>query len=163
MSADGTWNTTMNTPMGAQNGTLHLQTSGATLTGKMVGAQGEIALTDGTVNGNNLTWKAAMTSPFASAFATSTSPWTLNIRPIPCNGLSRLHCGMMGSMLKPNPPTDTAPPMAARASTARSGLKANNALIEASEKALTIACGLRSSAGSMCRPERTIPRSDSPR
>jgi hypothetical protein len=63
MSADGTWNTTINTPMGAQNGTLTLQTSGSTLTGKMAGAQGEIALTDGKVDGNNLTWKAAMTSP----------------------------------------------------------------------------------------------------
>ena len=33
MSADGTWNTTMNTPMGAQNGTLTLATDGAALTG----------------------------------------------------------------------------------------------------------------------------------
>ena len=63
MSADGTWNTTINSPMGAQSGTLTLQTSGATLTGKMSGAQGEIALTDGTVDGNKLTWKAAMTNP----------------------------------------------------------------------------------------------------
>ena len=63
MSADGSWNTTMNTPMGAQNATLVLQTSGSTLTGKMVGAQGEMALSDGTVNGNNLAWKAQMTSP----------------------------------------------------------------------------------------------------
>jgi len=63
MSADGSWNTTINTPMGAQNGTLILQTSGATLTGKMVGAQGEMALSDGTVDGNNLSWKAQMTSP----------------------------------------------------------------------------------------------------
>jgi len=63
MSADGSWNTTINTPMGAQNGTLILETSGATLTGKMVGAQGEMALSDGTVDGNNLTWKAQMTSP----------------------------------------------------------------------------------------------------
>lgn len=63
MSADGSWNTTINTPMGAQNGTLILQTSGATLSGKMVGAQGEMALSDGTVDGNNLSWKAQMTSP----------------------------------------------------------------------------------------------------
>jgi hypothetical protein len=63
MSADGSWNTVINTPMGAQNGTLILATSGATLTGKMVGAQGEMALSDGTVDGNNLTWKAQMTSP----------------------------------------------------------------------------------------------------
>jgi hypothetical protein len=63
MSADGSWNTVINTPMGAQNGTLILATSGATLTGKMVGAQGEMPLSDGTVDGNNLTWKAQMTSP----------------------------------------------------------------------------------------------------
>lgn len=63
MSADGTWNTTINTPMGAQNGTLTLATSGATLSGKMAGAQGEMPLSDGTVDGNNLTWKAQMTSP----------------------------------------------------------------------------------------------------
>jgi hypothetical protein len=63
MSADGTWNTTINTPMGAQNGTLTLATDGAALTGKMAGAQGEIELSDGTADGNNLTWKAQMTSP----------------------------------------------------------------------------------------------------
>ena len=63
MSADGSWNTTINTPMGAQNGTLILQTSGSELTGKMVGAQGEMALTDGKADGNNLSWKAQMTSP----------------------------------------------------------------------------------------------------
>ena len=63
MSADGTWNTTINTPMGAQNGTLTLQTSGGTLTGKMAGAQGEILLTEGKADGDNLSWKAQMTSP----------------------------------------------------------------------------------------------------
>ena len=63
MSADGTWNTTINTPMGAQQGTLTLTTDGGTLTGKMAGAQGEMELQDGTVDGDNLTWKADMTSP----------------------------------------------------------------------------------------------------
>ena len=63
MSADGTWNTTMNTPMGAQNGTLTLATDGGTLTGKLSGPQGAIDLTDGKVDGNNLSWKASITSP----------------------------------------------------------------------------------------------------
>jgi hypothetical protein len=63
MSADGTWNTTINTPMGAQTGELTLATDGATLTGKMVGAQGEMAISDGAIDGNSLTWKAQMTSP----------------------------------------------------------------------------------------------------
>ena len=65
MSADGTWNTTMNTPMGAQNGTMTLSTDGGTLTGKLVSPQGEIELTEGTVDGDALTWKADITSPMA--------------------------------------------------------------------------------------------------
>ena len=65
MSADGTWNTTMNTPMGAQNATLTIATDGGTLTGKMSGPQGELELQDGTVDGDNLTWKADITSPMA--------------------------------------------------------------------------------------------------
>jgi hypothetical protein len=65
MSADGTWNTTMNTPMGAQAGTLTLSTDGGTLTGKLSGAQGEMELQEGTVDGDNLTWKADITTPMA--------------------------------------------------------------------------------------------------
>ncbi len=65
MSADGNWNTTMNTPMGAQNGTMTLSTDGGTLTGTLVSPQGEIELTDGTVDGDTLTWKADITSPMA--------------------------------------------------------------------------------------------------
>ena len=65
MSADGTWNTTMNTPMGAQNGTMTPSTEGGTLTGKLESPQGEIELQDGTVDGDSLTWKADITSPMA--------------------------------------------------------------------------------------------------
>lgn len=65
MSADGTWNTTMNTPMGAQNGSLTLTTNGAELSGKMSSPQGEMAIENGTVDGANLAWKAAITSPMA--------------------------------------------------------------------------------------------------
>ncbi len=65
MSADGTWNTTMNTPMGAQNGTMTLSTDGGGLSGKLESPQGEIDLEDGTVDGDNLTWKASITSPMA--------------------------------------------------------------------------------------------------
>ena len=65
MSADGTWTTTMNTPMGAQNGTMTLTTDGGGLSGKLSGPQGDIDLEDGTVDGDALTWKANITSPMA--------------------------------------------------------------------------------------------------
>jgi len=47
MSVDGTWNVTMQTPMGAQAGTLTFATDGGTLTGEMGGAQGNLALEEG--------------------------------------------------------------------------------------------------------------------
>lgn len=65
MSADGTWNTTMNTPMGAQNATLTLASDGNALTGKMSGPQGEMELEDGAIDGETLTWKASITTPMA--------------------------------------------------------------------------------------------------
>ena len=65
MSADGTWTTTMNTPMGAQNGTMTLTTDGGGLSGKLSGPQGDIDLEDGTVDGDALNWKASITAPMA--------------------------------------------------------------------------------------------------
>ncbi len=65
MSADGTWTTTMNTPMGAQNGTMELATDGGTLTGSLSGPQGSLEIVDGTVDGNDLAFKANVTTPMA--------------------------------------------------------------------------------------------------
>ncbi len=65
MSADGTWNTTINSPMGAQTGTLTLNTDGGSLTGKMASPQGEMDIQNGTVDGDSLTWTADITSPMA--------------------------------------------------------------------------------------------------
>lgn len=64
-SADGVWNTTMNTPMGAQKGTLTLATDGGSLTGTLAGAQGTLELQDGTVDGDAVAWKANITQPMA--------------------------------------------------------------------------------------------------
>lgn len=65
MSAEGTWNITTQSPMGSQDGTLKLTTDGNTLSGTMSGPQGDIELTEGTVDGDKLTWKAEVTSPMA--------------------------------------------------------------------------------------------------
>jgi len=65
MSADGTWTTTMNTPMGAQNGTMDIATDGGTLTGTLSGPQGSLDIVDGTIDGNDLAFKANVTTPMA--------------------------------------------------------------------------------------------------
>ena len=63
MSADGTWNVTLNTPMGAQAGTLELATDGNTLTGTMSGPQGSMELENGTADGDSLSGTVNMTQP----------------------------------------------------------------------------------------------------
>ena len=56
MAVDGTWNITVNSPMGAQASTLTLASSGDTLTGKMEGPQGTVDLENGKVSGNDVSW-----------------------------------------------------------------------------------------------------------
>ncbi len=63
MSAAGTWNTTMNTPMGAQKATLTLAVDGSSLTGTMSGSQGVIELENGQADGDSVSWHAKITSP----------------------------------------------------------------------------------------------------
>ena len=63
MAVDGNWNLTMTTPMGERQATLSLQSSGSTLTGAQ-GADGNTGeIFDGTVNGNNVSWKVSITNP----------------------------------------------------------------------------------------------------
>ena len=56
MSIDGTWNLAMNTPMGAQTGTLTVKSNGGALEGELVGPQGTVAMEDGKVDGDSATW-----------------------------------------------------------------------------------------------------------
>ncbi len=63
MSADGDWNVTINTPMGAQNGVLTLTESGGDLSGTFAGPQGSQEFDGGTVDGNSLSWNIKVTQP----------------------------------------------------------------------------------------------------
>ena len=64
MAVDGTWKLTVNTPMGAQESTLVISASGASLTGTQSAGSGEgRPIDDGKVNGNNISWKASITKP----------------------------------------------------------------------------------------------------
>ena len=71
MSADGTWNCTLDSPMGAQQMTLTLVTDGAKLSGKLEGQRGTMEFTDGTVDGNNLTWSVSLEQPMPMQIETT--------------------------------------------------------------------------------------------
>jgi len=63
MAVDGNWNLTMTTPMGERQATLSLKAAGSTLTGTQ-GAEGNNAeIFDGTVDGDNVSWKVSITNP----------------------------------------------------------------------------------------------------
>lgn len=66
MAVDGTWKITVNTPMGPQESTLTLSTASGGLTGSQAAPSGQSAdIMDGEVNGNEVSWKAAITRPMA--------------------------------------------------------------------------------------------------
>ena len=65
MSADGIWKLTLNGPTGAQEMTLDVTTAGSSFTGTVNASAGVLEVLDGTVDGNNLTWKANLTQPMA--------------------------------------------------------------------------------------------------
>jgi len=63
MAVDGNWNLTMTTPMGERQATLSLKEAGGTLTGTQ-GADGNTTdIFDGTVSGDNVSWKVSITNP----------------------------------------------------------------------------------------------------
>ena len=64
MSADGTWNLTMQTPIGERKSRLDLQSDGGRLTGKLTGEDGNSTnIYDGKAGGNSVAWKADIRSP----------------------------------------------------------------------------------------------------
>jgi len=72
MAVDGTWNLVVNTPMGAQESTLVIASSGATLTGTQSAGSGEgKPIDEGTVDGDKLTGQVKL-GMFGSAPFTGT-------------------------------------------------------------------------------------------
>lgn len=63
MAVDGNWKITLSTPLGDREATLTLKTDGNTLTGKQAADGNEADIVGGTVNGNDVAWKASITSP----------------------------------------------------------------------------------------------------
>ena len=63
MSADGTWNLTLETPMGERRSTLTLSTAGGALTGTQAAEGNSTEIFDGTAKGDDVAWKVSITNP----------------------------------------------------------------------------------------------------
>jgi hypothetical protein len=64
----GKWNITIKTPMGDKSGVLELHVNGKTLTGSLSDAEHHVAISDGRIEGNQLSWKAKITKPLRLSF-----------------------------------------------------------------------------------------------
>jgi hypothetical protein len=64
MAVDGKYEIVVQSPMGPQPSTLELKTDGTTLTGTQSAQGRSQPITDGKVDGNNVSWKNAITTPF---------------------------------------------------------------------------------------------------
>jgi hypothetical protein len=63
MAIDGTWKIAMETPLGKREASLQLHASGGALTGKMSGEAGSIDIYDGSVSGDQGSFKVDITQP----------------------------------------------------------------------------------------------------
>jgi len=75
MSVSGTWKLTIDTPLGTQESTLELNEDGGTLTGTATQGDETTEIFDGTVDGDNVTWKVKVTKPIS---VTATLTGTVN-------------------------------------------------------------------------------------
>jgi len=64
MSVDGSWKIVVNSPMGTQERTLNLASRGGTLTGTAAAQGNTPDVKDGKVDGDNVSWSSAITTPF---------------------------------------------------------------------------------------------------
>jgi hypothetical protein len=63
MSAEGNWNLVVSTPMGDRRGSLSLKTEGTTVKGSQMADGNSTEIFDGTVHGNEISWKVSITDP----------------------------------------------------------------------------------------------------
>ncbi|MDH7973767.1 hypothetical protein QH494_16370 [Sphingomonas sp. AR_OL41] len=60
---DGTYETVVKSPMGDQKATLTVASDGNSWTGQQIGAMGTADITNGTVDGNTISWSMSITVP----------------------------------------------------------------------------------------------------
>ena len=63
MAIDGTWNLTLETPIGTQELTLQAKADGGVLTGTQSSPDGSQPIQDGAINGAEASWSVTISSP----------------------------------------------------------------------------------------------------
>lgn len=63
MAVDGTWNLTMQTPMGERTSTVTLASAGGALTGTQAADGDQTEIFDGSTSGDDATWKVKIVNP----------------------------------------------------------------------------------------------------
>jgi hypothetical protein len=66
--AHGRWNVTIKTPMGERAGLLDLRVAGTSLSGTLTHGEHSVAISDGRVDGNRLSWSARIEQPMRLSF-----------------------------------------------------------------------------------------------
>ncbi|HEX3915410.1 MAG TPA: hypothetical protein VHW71_18070 [Steroidobacteraceae bacterium] len=67
-TVQGKWNITINTPMGDKSGVLELHVDGASVTGSLSDADHRVEITNGRIEGNQLSWQARIAKPMRLSF-----------------------------------------------------------------------------------------------
>jgi hypothetical protein len=62
------WNITIKTPLGEKSGVLELHVEGKNLTGSLSDADHHVAISDGKIEGNRLSWQAKISKPMRLSF-----------------------------------------------------------------------------------------------
>jgi len=64
MAIDGTWSVVVDSPLGEQKSSLDLRSDGETLIGTGTGPNGPVEIKQGRLEGNSLSWKLDVVTPF---------------------------------------------------------------------------------------------------
>ena len=67
MGVAGTYDVTVKTPLGPQQGTLTIVPDGDSFSGNLAGALGQVPITGGRIAGDKLTWQMGITTPMPLA------------------------------------------------------------------------------------------------
>lgn len=67
-AAHGKWNVKIKTPIGDRSGVLELKVEGSNVSGSLSDGEHHVQISDGKINGNQLSWSAKLEKPMRLTF-----------------------------------------------------------------------------------------------